>query len=88
MHDRPHSPPRPTPAQTRPSESEPERREAKRGLVVFALAVVLFMSALDQTVMATALPRIAADIGGLEWYAWVFTAYMLATTAALPIAGC
>ncbi|PRQ05164.1 MFS transporter [Enhygromyxa salina] len=66
---------------------EPVRRDGNLGLVVFALAVVLFMSALDQTVMATALPRIAADVGGLEWYAWVFTAYMLATTAALPIAG-
>jgi EmrB/QacA subfamily drug resistance transporter len=56
-------------------------------LLVFALAVVLFMAALDQTVVGTALPRIAADLGGLEWYAWVFTAYMLATTAVVPVAG-
>lgn len=58
-----------------------------RGLLVFALAIVLFMASLDQTVVGTALPRIAADLGGLEWYAWVFTAYMLATTTVVPIAG-
>lgn len=58
-----------------------------RGLLVFALAIVLFMASLDQTVVGTALPRIAAELGGLEWYAWVFTAYMLATTTVVPIAG-
>src|SRR5690606_31435037 len=46
-----------------------------------------FMSALDQTVVGTALPRIAAELGGMRWYAWVFTAYLLATTAVVPIAG-
>jgi EmrB/QacA subfamily drug resistance transporter len=59
----------------------------RRGLLVFALAIVLFMASLDQTVVGTALPRIAAELGGLEWYAWVFTAYMLATTAVVPVAG-
>jgi EmrB/QacA subfamily drug resistance transporter len=66
---------------------DPSSRRRPHALVVFALAVVLFMAALDQTVVGTALPRIAADIGGLDWYTWVFTAYMLATTAAVPVAG-
>jgi EmrB/QacA subfamily drug resistance transporter len=59
----------------------------RRGVLVFALATVLFMASLDQTVVGTALPRIAKELGGLEWYAWVFTAYMLATTAVIPVAG-
>jgi MFS family permease len=59
----------------------------RRGLLVFALATVLFMATLDQTVVGTALPRIATELGGLEWYAWVFTAYLLASTAIIPVAG-
>jgi MFS family permease len=59
----------------------------RRGLLVFALATVLFIASLDQTIVGTALPRIAEELGGLEWYAWVFTAYMLATTAVVPVAG-
>jgi EmrB/QacA subfamily drug resistance transporter len=59
----------------------------RRGLLVFALATVLFMASLDQTVVGTALPRISEELGGLEWYAWVFTAYMLASTAIVPVAG-
>ena len=67
--------------------TEPETNPPRRGLLVFALAIVLFMASLDQTVVGTALPRIATELGGLEWYAWVFTAYMLATTAIVPVAG-
>jgi EmrB/QacA subfamily drug resistance transporter len=68
--------------------TEPERvPPPRRGLLVFALATVLFMASLDQTVVGTALPRIATELGGLEWYAWVFTAYMLASTAVVPVAG-
>jgi EmrB/QacA subfamily drug resistance transporter len=67
---------------------DPEHVPApRRGLLVFALATVLFMASLDQTVVGTALPRIATELGGLEWYAWVFTAYMLASTAVVPVAG-
>lgn len=66
--------------------SEPVQA-SRRGVLVFALATVLFMSSLDQTVVGTALPRIATELGGLEWYAWVFTSYMLATTAIVPVAG-
>ena len=40
--------------------------------------VALLLAALDQTIVATALPRIVSDLGGLTQYSWVFTAYMLA----------
>ncbi len=43
------------------------------------------MSALMQTMLATAAPRIVEDLGGLGWYAWVFAAYMIASTATLPV---
>ena len=47
----------------------------------------LFLSAMDQTIVGTALPRIVADLSGLDMYSWVFTAYMLAYTLAVPIGG-
>jgi EmrB/QacA subfamily drug resistance transporter len=65
----------------------PSGAAASPRLLVSTLALVLFMAALDQTVVGTALPRIAADIGGLDWYAWVFTAYLVTTAAVTPVAG-
>ncbi|HBY96035.1 MAG TPA: MFS transporter [Chloroflexi bacterium] len=47
----------------------------------------MLLSALDQTVVGTAMPRIIADLNGLQHYAWVFTAYMLASTVTVPIYG-
>src|SRR4029079_7076566 len=51
------------------------------------LMVTLLLAALDQTIVATALPRIVGDLGGLSSYSWVFTAYMLATTVTVPLYG-
>ena len=45
----------------------------------------MFPSAVDQTVVGTAMPRIIADLNGTKLYAWVFTAYMLTSTTAIPI---
>ncbi|MBM3956495.1 MAG: MFS transporter [Gemmatimonadetes bacterium] len=47
----------------------------------------MFLSSLDQTIVGTALPRIVADLGGFELYAWVATAYMVAATVVVPIVG-
>ncbi len=59
-----------------------------RILAIYAgLMVALFLAALDQTIVATALPRIVADLGGLTQYSWVFTAYMLASTVTVPLYG-
>jgi EmrB/QacA subfamily drug resistance transporter len=56
--------------------------------VVFgALGVVVLLAALDQTIVATALPTIVGDLGGLEHLAWVVTAYILAGTVAIPLYG-
>ncbi len=47
----------------------------------------LLLGAMDQTIVATAGPTIISDLGGLNLYAWVFSAYILAQTVAMPIFG-
>src|SRR5881409_1364728 len=49
--------------------------------------VTLLLAALDQTIVATALPRIVGDLGGITQYSWVFTAYMLTSTVTVPLYG-
>jgi len=49
--------------------------------------VALFLAALDQTIVATALPRVVSDLGGIAQYSWVFTAYMLGSTVTVPLYG-
>ncbi len=49
--------------------------------------IVLLLSALDQTIVSTAMPRIIAELQGLERIAWVGTAYLLASTVTVPIYG-
>lgn len=57
-------------------------------LVIFAgLMAGLFLAALDQTIVATALPTIVGDLGGLEYYSWVVTAYLLCATVCTPLYG-
>jgi len=57
-------------------------------LVVFTgLMLVMLMAALDQTIVATALPTIVGDLGGLNHISWVVTAYLLAQTAVTPVYG-
>lgn len=55
--------------------------------VMTALMMALFLQALDQTMVGTAMPRIVASLNGFDRYAWVVTAYLLGTTMFLPIAG-
>lgn len=47
----------------------------------------ILLAALDQTIVATALPRIVQDLNGLKELSWVVTAYMLTSTIAVPISG-
>lgn len=59
----------------------------KRNAVLFAVLLGLFLSALDQTVVGTALPRIVTDLHGSDLYTWVVTAYLLTSTVTVPIYG-
>ncbi|HEX8101688.1 MAG TPA: MDR family MFS transporter [Solirubrobacteraceae bacterium] len=52
-----------------------------------ALMLVLLLAALDHTIVATALPTIVAELGGLEHLSWVTSAYLLAQTAVTPLYG-
>src|ERR1700704_5496369 len=47
----------------------------------------LFLAALDQTIVGTAMPRVVAELQGFQHYAWVTTAYLLTSTAVVPISG-
>ena len=52
-----------------------------------AIMVAILLAALDQTIVATALPAIVDDLGGLTSYSWVVTAYILPMTIAVPLYG-
>ncbi len=58
-----------------------------RILATIGVGLAMFLAALDQTIVGTALPRIVSELNGLEYYAWVATAYMVASTTMTPISG-
>ena len=60
---------------------------AKLGLVFTGLMLALLLAALDQNIVATALPRIVSDLGGLAHLSWVVTAFMVASTMTTPLYG-
>jgi len=68
------------------SERAPLSEKEKRTILI-ALLIVFLLAALDMTILSTAMPRIVADLNGLELYAWVTTSYMLASTVLVPIYG-
>ncbi|HKZ18696.1 MAG TPA: MDR family MFS transporter [Acidimicrobiia bacterium] len=55
--------------------------------VIWGLMIGLFLAALDQTIVATALPTMVGELGGLEQLSWVVTAYLLASTVTAPLYG-
>jgi EmrB/QacA subfamily drug resistance transporter len=71
------------------SQAADEQPAPQRGLLVIysALMLALLLAALDQTIVATALPTIVSDLGGLSHLSWVITAYLLASTATTQVWG-
>lgn len=55
--------------------------------IYMGLVIMIGLSALDQSIVATALPRIVTDLGGIAHLSWVVTAYVLASTAMMPLYG-
>lgn len=57
------------------------------GAIYLALMTMLALSGLDQSIVATALPTIGSDLGGMAHLSWVVTGYALASTAVMPLYG-
>src|SRR5229473_1205155 len=89
----------PLPPESRPPMSLPMREAAPTGkpaapgqrslfLRVFpSIMVPMFLAVIDQTIVATALPAIAASLGGIERVSWVVISYLVAGTVAAPVYG-
>ncbi|WP_405428038.1 MDR family MFS transporter [Micromonospora sp. NBC_00617] len=56
-------------------------------LLMLGLMTGMLLAALDQTIVGTALPTIVGELGGINHYSWVVTAYLLASTASTPLYG-
>jgi MFS family permease len=68
--------------------AEPGAASGRRlWLIIGALMTGMLLAALDQTIVATALPTIVGDLGGASHLSWVVTAYLLASTASTPLWG-
>jgi EmrB/QacA subfamily drug resistance transporter len=69
-------------------QTDTELGEHRRVMLAFGgLLVAMFIGALDQTIMATALPTIAGQLGGLSKLSWVVTVYVLGAAASTPLWG-
>ncbi|MFG1934618.1 MDR family MFS transporter [Mycobacterium sp. NPDC048908] len=70
-----------------PPPTSAEVAAPKRNLIFSAVVLGMLLAALDQTIVATALPTVVADLGGAGHQAWVVTSYLLASTVVTAIVG-
>src|SRR3954447_7889166 len=70
-----------------PQPSAAEVAAPKRNLILTAVLLGMLLAALDQTIVATALPTVVADLGGAGHQAWVVTSYLLASTIVTAVVG-
>lgn len=59
----------------------------KKITVMLTIMMAMFFASLSQTIVDTALPKIVADLGGMDYYTWIFTIYMLATSITVILVG-
>ena len=64
-----------------------EMTDKKKVIVLMALMATMFFAAINQTIISAALPKIIAQLGGMEYYSWVITSYMLTSTISTIIVG-
>lgn len=69
------------------SQDIPEPGTRAFYVIFIAIAGTMFLGALDQTIVSTALPTIVGELGGVDHLSWLVTAYLVAATAATPIVG-
>ena len=65
----------------------PTQRKTRPRLVVASLLLAMFLSAMEATIVATAMPSIVSKLGGFAEYTWVFALFLLTQTASIPIYG-
>lgn len=76
-----------TPATPSPADGPPRPGPHRVRLVFSALLLVLLLAALEQMVVATALPEIVGELHGVDRMSWAITAYLLTATVTLPVYG-
>src|SRR5699024_9076728 len=75
-------------AAEQPAQTEQGPLSRGRLITIFiGLIMGILMAALDQTIVATAMPTIADDLNGLQSFSWIFTTYLLGQTIAMPLYG-
>src|SRR5215467_10540839 len=62
-------------------------RPQRRGPVLAALMVAMALSAMDNTIVSTAIPQLVRDLGGFSLFSWVFSSYLLTQTVTIPVYG-
>lgn len=75
------------PSTAAPASGPVERSHREILTVLAGLMTAMFLAALDQTIVATALPTIVGELGGLSQLSWVATAYLMTSTVAVPLYG-
>ena len=85
--DRPRPKGRSLSAESAPEPSQTRFTHRETIVIIAGLMLGMFLAALDQTIVATALPRMAADLQGVGHLSWVVSAYLLTSTAVTPIYG-
>src|SRR3954465_8007882 len=68
-------------------QAPPELGQRRKVSILIGVLLGMLLAALDQTIVGTAMPRVIAELNGLQHYSWGFTGYMLGSTVTVPIYG-
>ncbi|PKR80528.1 MFS transporter [Brumimicrobium salinarum] len=66
---------------------EVNKKELKRNYILAALMTTMVLAAMDNTIVATAIPQIVGDLGGFSLFSWLFSIYLLIQTITIPLYG-
>jgi EmrB/QacA subfamily drug resistance transporter len=61
--------------------------EARKRRVLFGVMLSIFLAAMESTVVATAMPTVVRQLGGMQIYSWVFSGFLLTSTVTMPLWG-
>src|SRR5207248_17259 len=65
----------------------PLMEDRRKRLALAGVMLSIFLAAMESTVVATAMPRVVASLGGIEIYSWVFSGFLLTSTVTMPLWG-